>query len=169
VRGLYYNRRLAALIVCAAAVLEIFIGGAHWLAVYRKPAEESLAGVIGERLELANGLVIVAERNIKGSAKELATAAAKLESVKTPEARLKANKELTGAAGRTAEALKSAGVSGEDEKYLVNIPVDMESLNTVIRTGGYNEPAREYNARLNGVIAKLIKAAGLARDLPLAE
>ena len=176
------GRTKACLICLLMIILATFIGGRRSLPKLRNEALELFFNGDGttldlgiehdleERITLAKRLIVVGGRYFdKDNAllTNITSDCSKISGSNEPNVKYKYNEELTSDCYALVEALDLITLSSDDENYVVDIMVGMESANQIIGHSSYNSEATEFNRLLEEFPTNIVAKLSFVKPLAL--
>lgn len=178
------GRAKACFICIVMIILAVTVGGRRTLPKLRNEALDVFFSGDGssldlgiehdlqQRITLAKRLVVVGERYFNENDALLTNVTAdcsKISGSNEPNVKYKYNKELTSDCYALVEALDLLQLSKDDENYVVEIMVDMESANQIIGHSSYNEKANDFNKLLEEFPTNIVAKLSFVKPLALFE
>ncbi|NLM61688.1 MAG: LemA family protein [Clostridiales bacterium] len=164
------NPKVACVIMVAAIILSVIIGGHRSLSAEAAKVEDIFYnGVAGDgfgvnrelsyRVGLANNMVTVAKRYLPADdpdIKAVLDACSAIEKAKKTTDKVAANRKLQSACSDLYERLGKVDLNEKDSRYRENLMTDLNSSNDIISRDGYNQKAEQFNTELKRFPANII-------------
>ena len=161
-KKLLKNRKVAVVLTVIIMILSTLAGSNRSMAAEAYDIEQyfvygyeggSIQRELDDRIGLAKNLLVVAERNLAvndPAVKELQDAIIQMETAKTVNEKVDANQKLTAATERMNLVLDERWLSRSDDRYRIQIRLELAACNKAISQDSYNEMAMQYNTEVLG-------------------